>query len=78
MLLEAGHASEAQSLLANQTTMATIAFHMARAEADAALGDYTAALNECRQAQSQHPKDWRIRLRIARLEERADSSESSK
>lgn len=76
ILLEAGHASEAQTLLANQPT--TAAVRLARAEADAAVGDYTAALTECHQAQSQEPNNWRIRLRISRLRERADASQNSK
>ena len=75
ILLEAGHASEAKSLLASQTTT-TIALHMARAEADAALGNYSAALAECRQAESEDPTNWRIRLRIARLREQVDTPQS--
>ena len=75
MLLEVGHASEAQSLVANQTTTAVL---MVRAQAEAASGDYAAALTECRQAQSQDPNNWRIRLRIARLLEQADASQNLK
>jgi tetratricopeptide (TPR) repeat protein len=77
ILLEAGHAAEAQSVLATTTTT-MIPLRMARAEADTALGNYTAALNECRQAQSLAPNDWRIRRRISRLQERVDSSQDLK
>jgi predicted Zn-dependent protease len=73
-LLEAGHPQEALALLNSQPDGAgqAIQFDLLRAQAYSAEGNDAGALEQCMHAQKQDPQNTRVRLRIARLKQKAD------
>jgi uncharacterized Ntn-hydrolase superfamily protein len=73
ILLEAGHPKEALTLLNDSPEIsgASVDLQLLRAEADAATGNYTAAMEQCREAAAKAPHNLRVGLRMAELDQRA-------